>query len=427
MRNAHVAWSFAGLAVPLGVAAAAVPLLLDRLGHERFGLLALAWGLIGYASVLDLGVGRALTHHIAVARGKSNGTAIPDLLVSALRVTWTTGTTALAIVVIAVLFGAKDFMAAGVVSVPEFRASLAILGLALLLQAVSASYRGVGEAYLRFRALGLLRMLLGLANFLGPLLVSFYTVSLQWLLAALLLSRALALWGYARVARASLAQDGFGRGRYCAAFGRQLLNFGGWFSVSAVASAVMLQSDRLLIGAERGARAVTAYVIPYEIVVQAIVLVSAVAAVVFPALSQELSRDASVARSLFRRWQKRALLAMGGTMVFLAWALPDLLGLWLDERLPVDSMHVARILCLGAFFNAVGVMYFSLLQAMGVSKAIGVLHLVELPLYLVLLTVLIPTAGIVGAALAWSLRAGVDAGALAWMAERRLRRSAAFQ
>jgi O-antigen/teichoic acid export membrane protein len=45
MRLSHIAWNLGGLILPLGVAALTVPPLIDRLGHERFGLLALAWGL----------------------------------------------------------------------------------------------------------------------------------------------------------------------------------------------------------------------------------------------------------------------------------------------------------------------------------------------------------------------------------------------
>ena len=40
---------------------ALIPFTLGRLGAEAFGVLTLIWALIGYFSVFDLGVGRALT------------------------------------------------------------------------------------------------------------------------------------------------------------------------------------------------------------------------------------------------------------------------------------------------------------------------------------------------------------------------------
>ena len=38
-----------------------MPILVDGLGTARFGVLTLAWAVIGYAQVFDLGIGRALT------------------------------------------------------------------------------------------------------------------------------------------------------------------------------------------------------------------------------------------------------------------------------------------------------------------------------------------------------------------------------
>jgi O-antigen/teichoic acid export membrane protein len=54
-------------ALPLAVALAALPLLTRQLGTERLGLLALAWAWLGYAALLDLGLGRALTRLVAAA------------------------------------------------------------------------------------------------------------------------------------------------------------------------------------------------------------------------------------------------------------------------------------------------------------------------------------------------------------------------
>ncbi|MBC7620137.1 MAG: flippase, partial [Candidatus Saccharibacteria bacterium] len=54
-------WNLAGTTIPMVAALALIPYTLSRLGSESFGVLTLIWGLIGYFSVFDLGVGRALT------------------------------------------------------------------------------------------------------------------------------------------------------------------------------------------------------------------------------------------------------------------------------------------------------------------------------------------------------------------------------
>src|SRR5690606_30906099 len=91
MRLSHIVWNLAGLALPLLVAVVTVPHLIATLGQERFGLVALAWGLIGYAGALDLGIGRALTRMVASLRGESNESQIPDVLETAGRITLLTG------------------------------------------------------------------------------------------------------------------------------------------------------------------------------------------------------------------------------------------------------------------------------------------------------------------------------------------------
>src|SRR5690348_4911799 len=47
----------------------AIPILIHGLGADRFGLLTLAWAVIGYFSLFDLGLSRALTHAVASRLG----------------------------------------------------------------------------------------------------------------------------------------------------------------------------------------------------------------------------------------------------------------------------------------------------------------------------------------------------------------------
>ena len=48
-----------GSLIPMVVALVAIPIMLEKLGLERFGLLTLAWLIVGYFSLFDFGLGRA--------------------------------------------------------------------------------------------------------------------------------------------------------------------------------------------------------------------------------------------------------------------------------------------------------------------------------------------------------------------------------
>src|SRR6478736_3973802 len=76
-RNAI--WNLLGNAAPMIVAVVCIPILIRGLGKERFGVLTLAWALIGYASLFDLGLGRALTQLVARKLGAGEERGIPSL------------------------------------------------------------------------------------------------------------------------------------------------------------------------------------------------------------------------------------------------------------------------------------------------------------------------------------------------------------
>ena len=80
-RNAVV--NLAGQALPLVVALAAIPLLVGGLDESRLGILTLAWAAIGYFTMLDLGLGRALTQAVAARDAEARTHEVPSVV-------WTT-------------------------------------------------------------------------------------------------------------------------------------------------------------------------------------------------------------------------------------------------------------------------------------------------------------------------------------------------
>ncbi len=76
----NTVWNLMGNAVPLAVAFCCIPLLIKGLGTDRFGVVTLAWALIGYATLFDLGLGRALTQLISQRLGTGEEQEVPLLL-----------------------------------------------------------------------------------------------------------------------------------------------------------------------------------------------------------------------------------------------------------------------------------------------------------------------------------------------------------
>src|SRR5437660_9026062 len=78
VRNA--VWNFIGSAAPMLVAIFCIPILIRGLGTDRFGVLTLVWAVIGYASLFDLGLGRALTQVVARKLGAGEHHEVPALV-----------------------------------------------------------------------------------------------------------------------------------------------------------------------------------------------------------------------------------------------------------------------------------------------------------------------------------------------------------
>lgn len=422
MRIANVAWSAAGLAAPLAVAILCVPPLLHRLGAERFGLLSLAWALTTMSGLFDLGLGRATTRLIADQLGRGELTSPRGTMAAAVRLAAIAGTGGGLLLALAAAAGVAGLLRTDTVTAAEVGWALALLAPAVPLQTLTATYRGVGEACQRFRAVSLIRMALGIANFAVPLAVAQFTSLLPPLVAALVGSRLLAWWLFRRLANEalpagpSLALDLTER--------RQLLHSGGWVTVSAVVSPLLVQSDRFFIGAVVSATAVASYTIPFEIITQLLVGVTAVSTVALPSITQQLRQDCSLARQTFRRWLLRVVVGMaalaGGVALWLPWALP----LWLGNALPAESIVIGRWLCLGVWINAIGAMHFAWLHAQGRFRETALLHVLELPLYVLLLLLLLRNFGVVGAAIAWTARVTLDTVALSWLARTHRRAGA---
>src|SRR5216110_3506099 len=72
-------WNLLGSGAPMVVAVFCIPILIRGLGKDRFGVLTLAWALIGYTSLFDLGLGRALTQLVAQKLGAGEEKEIPSL------------------------------------------------------------------------------------------------------------------------------------------------------------------------------------------------------------------------------------------------------------------------------------------------------------------------------------------------------------
>ena len=138
----------------------------------------------------------------------------------------------------------------------------------------------------------------------------------------------------------------------------------------------------------------------------------------FPGLSTLMQEKPDQWQPYFRKWLLRVAGLMAVVCTALALLLPLILPLWIKSNLKPESILVGQVLCLGVFANAIGSMFYALIHAKKRADITAKLHLVELPIFLVILFFMINQFGVIGAAWAWVGRMIFDSIALAWISQR---------
>ncbi len=87
----NAVWNLSGQGAPLVVGVVAIPLIIKQIGLDRFALLTLAWSIIGYLSLFDLGMGRALSKLVAELLARGEESALPQLVWTGIAMTGAVG------------------------------------------------------------------------------------------------------------------------------------------------------------------------------------------------------------------------------------------------------------------------------------------------------------------------------------------------
>jgi O-antigen/teichoic acid export membrane protein len=386
-----------------------MPFVVRGLGVERFGILVLAWGLLGYLNIFDLGLSRAATKFLAEALGRGQPEAVPGIIWSAVI-----AQTGLGVIGGLVLAAITPFLVGQVLKIPheladEAALSFDVLAACLPIVLVAGSFRGLLEAGQRFDLVNAVRTPSSTAVYLSPFIGLLLGWDLPRMVGLLFASRGLDLaahyWLCARLFRLTN-----GNYRLSLSSFRALVRFGGWVTVSSVVGPILVYLDRFIIGALSTLAAVSYYSAPYEMVTRLWLIPASLVATLFPAFSAlaGLGQEERIV-ALASRAVKYLLLIVGSLVVLVLTYAREILELWLGAEFARESTMVLQVLAVGVLINTLAHVPFFLVQALGRPDLTAKFHLVELPFYVLIVWGLVSAWGINGAALAWSVRVTVDA------------------
>ncbi len=400
-----------GAVLPLAISLVTIPIYLDLIGAERYGVLAIVWLLLGYFGLLDLGLGRATAQRIGSLR-QGTPSQIGTAFWTAISVNICLGLAAGLIIwpLAYYVFGSAVTINAELRL--EMLESVHWLALSMPFALMSGVLTGALIGQEKFLDVNVIAILgAAMIQVLPLLAVVLWGPKLSNILLVVFLSRALTILAL------------FSRCRYhvCPnqpivfehAEASCLLKFGGWVTVSSVVGPMMVIFDRILIGGLSGAAAVTTYTVPFQLAERTTMLARSVAGALYPRLSG-LENDE---RMRLAQTGQSAIICLATPLSGLAILLVEpFLSIWISPEFGQNAATVGIIFMVGFWMNCFAVVPLSLLHANGRPDQVAKLYLSELLPYFIFLYFGIRYWGLTGAALAFSVRSSLDALLLCWLA-----------
>jgi len=397
----HSLLNLVGAVLPILAAVPSIGILTRVLEPERFAVVTLAWALVGYAGILELGMSRAVVRLVAASR-EDRG-AHSELLSSALALVGVVGVIAASLL----LLFARPLADHAMNVAPRLRddciSGLGIVSLSLPLLMVTLVLQGYWDGLENFVEANIQRVLGGSLVPATTAVAAFFYPTFTGAMFGVLVSRlavlALALFrgGLWRM----LSVGAVRRTRI-----RGLVGFGSWLTVSNAIGPLMSYMDRYVLAYTRGASVVGYYAGPSEAALRLLLVPVAVTRSLFPKLTNEPRRQA---RSEFVR-QSYGLIALTCVPIaIVVYAFAGrILQLWLGRPYAEQSTIVLKIMMVGYVASAFAQIPFTRIQALGRPDLTAKIHMLEVMPFLVALYWLSSDLGVTGSAIAWSSRNLVD-------------------
>jgi O-antigen/teichoic acid export membrane protein len=405
-RNSLV--NLSGQLIPLVVLVITMPYVIHGLGVDRFGVLSLAQIILGYFSLFDFGLGRATTKFVAEALGKDQINHIPSIIYTSFLAQMILGFAGGLI-----LYFLSHQAITFVFKIPphlleETRLMFTLLSIAIPVIICTLSIRGAIEASQRFDLINMVKVPSNVLLFSIPAIAVFFGLKLPGIMFLFILSWLMTLLAYFWICSMlykSLIKEFFNIDKQLM---KPLFLFGGWVLLSNILIPILNNSDRVIIGILISIEAVAYYSVSYEIISRLNIVPISISAALFPAFAIHIFQEKNNIKGLYLSTFKYLLIIIGTLTVSVIFISKVFLTLWLGERIAAETFLVMQILTFGFFFNALAQVPANLLDSVGRPDLKAKTLFLYMPFFLLLLWILVLKFGIVGAAVAWTIRAAAE-------------------
>lgn len=405
----HSIWNVAGYFIPTLIAIPAFGLIARKIGVELFGLYTLAMIFIGYASIFDAGLTRAVVREIALLKNRVDD--CNTIIVTSI----------IAVIFLGFIGGGGVFLLKGDIiellnispiyyadSIKSLVLLSSLIPVFLVTQILLAELEG--REYF-----GILNIQKSVGNSLIAGLPALFVLINQTLFSAIIgvaIARVICLWLSYIMSRERITID---ISFFSITVLKRLFRYGGWVTISNIISPILASMDRFILSHIQGASKISFYTVPNELVTRlGIVPVS------WESCFSKI-KSCKEFYSVICRAKKAYILMTVIVMplvLFVYYYAKFILTLWMGAEYAGISVEILRIMLIGYIFNCYSQISFANIQAFGKAKYTAYIHMMEFIPYLIMLYIISKEYGVIGVAWLWTIRVIIDFLMLLYMSYR---------
>jgi O-antigen/teichoic acid export membrane protein len=400
-----------GLVLPTAVGIFTTPYIVRGLGADGYGILSIAYLVLGYFSIFDLGLSRATVKFVAEHLSPDQIHKVPGLVWTSLALLVGLGCFFGTIGAALVPMMMTHFFKMPASFVHDARLSIFILCLAMPIMLGNDALRGVLEAAQRFDLVNFVKVPSSVIFYLSIALAVSLGVRVPGIVSLLVLIRFLSTMVYLvfcfRVFPGLKSHVGVSREAL-----KPLTVFGGWIMVSNVTGPVFGYLERFMIASMLSVGMLTFYSVPFDLIGKILVFPMSIIPSLFPYFSYHGTKGRSEVAEVTARVSKYMLLILTPASAIFFFFARQILQAWVGTDFANQSTVVMQLVTVLFFLNAFALLPYTSVQALGRPELKAILDLVVLPLYALSAWLLMKWAGVNGAALAKLFVTVVDFSAL---------------
>lgn len=393
-------YNIVGFAIPTMIAIPSFGILARWLSIEEFGIFMLTFALVGYASIFDAGLSRAVIREISIFRfdeaekSKIIGTASIVIFIMGL-------------IASSILFLSSPSLADFLKVSDQYKyvviQSFKVLSIVLPCYLLDLIWIGYLQGIEKFSMVNVHKSMSNSLIILLPVIFCIFDSTILYATYGLVTGRIISV-----ILSFLFCKDIIRKSKFKFNFIvlKRLLRFGSWLTVSNIISPMMVYFDKFLVSNLLGSQKVAYYIAPAEGVNRLVNVPIALTMALFPKINHAKTIDE-------QRYLERmsyiiiSSICLPITILGISFSR-EIMTIWMGVEYGIKSSLILQILFIGYYFNSLAQIPYTILQSKGFSKTTAIIHAIEVIPYLTILYFSAKEFGLIGAATVWSLRVFVD-------------------